>query len=177
MAKKNQVEYYGILGEHKLWVKVAVAALGCYIVIHGIANGQWYYAPIGLAVILACFYSKKYVISENGVDIIGNIVGIKTHNLWTWDEITALGTDYRAAAPNAQVYIHRDVVSRMYVVTYGDSQKILKLAVEKNPDIYIDDMTPEKEAELAANARKTQARMAAEKARKREEKKMMKKRY
>ena len=165
-------KYYGIMPVHKMWVRVAVGALGCYIVFRGALDlsGHWYYIPIGIFVVLAVFYWKQYVVSEKGVDVESVLLGIKSHNLWTWDEITSLHTDYKQVAPNVHCHFGKDIVTRTYMMTYEDSQEILKLAVQMNPDIYIDDMNAEKEAELAANAKKYQAKMAAEKAQKKAEK-------
>ena len=164
--------YYGIMPVHKTWVRVLVGALGAYIIFRGAMDfaAHWYYIPIGVFVILAVFYWKQYIVSEKGVDVESTFIGLKNHNLWTWDEITTLHTDYRQAAPNVQMHFGKDVLTRTYIMKYDDSQEILALAARMNPDMYIDDMNAEREAELAENARKYQEKMAAEKAKKRAEK-------
>ena len=166
----------GTLLEHKLAVRIGGAAVGCYIVIQGIMSHKYYLSLIGIAIIIASFYSRRYVINEKGVDNVGMLMGVKLHNLWTWEEMTSFVTDYRKAAPQVKVTFGRDVVMRTYYVTYEESQALLELA-KQYPDIYIDDLTPEKEAELAANAKRTQERMRAEQAKKKEAKRKKKKRH
>ena len=166
-TKGNSImKYYGILPEHKPWVRGAVGALGCYMVFYSITHGEWYFIPIGLLVVLSVFFFKKFEVSEAGVDIVSHRLGMTRHDLWTWDMVTSLHTDYHAAAPNVQCHFGRDIVTRTFVVSYEDSQAILELAARMNPDMFIQDMNEEEEARLAENARKYQEKLAAEKARK-----------
>ncbi len=170
------MKYYGIMPEHKRWVRFAVAFIGAYILFKAFTEpNHWYYFPVGILVILCAFFWKQYIVDENGVDVRSNMVGIIGHNLWKWEDITSLHTDYEAAAPNVQCHFGRDVVTRTFVFSYDDSQAILKLAEEMNPDMYIDDMNEERRAELAENARKYREKQAAEKAKKRAAKQARKK--
>ena len=170
------MKYYGIMPEHKRWVRFAVAGIGIYTGFKALTEpAHWYYFPVAIVIVLCAFFWKQYIVDENGVDVRSSMAGIINHNLWSWDEITSLHTDYQAAAPNVQCHFGRDIVTRTFVFTYEDSQGILKLAAEMNPDMYIDDMNEERRAELAENARKYREKQAAEKAKKRAEKAARKK--
>ena len=105
---------------------------------------------------------KRMVISDEGVDVIHKLFDFPFHNMWDWSEVTTIHTDYRKASPDALVHVGRDVVTRTYTFEYDDSQIDLELAREHNPEIYIDDMTAEREQELAEKARKQREKDMAE---------------
>lgn len=170
------MKYYPIMNEHKSWVRVGVALVGFYIILHGLLGKAYYELPIGALIVLCTLYFKRYVISEEGVDNESSLCGIKMHNMWKWDEITSFQTDYNVARPNVQLSIGRDVVTRVYIVSYDDSQAILEIAREKNPDMYIKDMNEEEQERLAEQARKYLEKQEAIKAKKKEEKRAKKRR-
>ena len=170
------MKYFGIINEHKPWVRVGVALIGGYVITHGFTRGAWYEIPIGALIILCTLFWKRYVVSEKGVDVESTLCGIVSHSLWKWEDVTSLHTDYHAAHPNVQCHFGRDVVTRTFVFTYDDSQKILELAREKNPNMIIKDMNAEEEERLAENARRYLEKQEAIKAKKKEEKRAKKRR-
>lgn len=104
-----------------------------------IVTQHWSYLPIVILVILACFFTKEQIISQDGVDIQYTLFGRWTmHNLWTWDEITSLHPDYSKRAPNVELLIARDVVIRPFVMTREDTSHVLELAKKMNTSIIID---------------------------------------
>jgi len=160
------MNYYGIMPVHKTWVRCAVVGIGCYIIYEGISIQKWYEIPIGILAALCALFWKQYIVNEKGVDVRTNLCGIISHSVWSWDEITSVSTDYHKVAPNVQMHFGKGVVARMMVFSHADSQKILALAAQQNPDIHIDDMNAEREAELAWKARKHVEQLEAEKAKK-----------
>ena len=47
------MRYYGILPKRKLWVKIAAIALGILAAYDAYVNGNWFYVPFGLVLIVA----------------------------------------------------------------------------------------------------------------------------
>ena len=131
----------GIVPEKKPGVKLAAGLIAAGMMVYEIILGQYIYIPIALIVILACFYSKEHIVSEEGVDIISHVLGLTTHKLWTWDEITAIRTDRQKARPNVQLHIAKDVTIRVFTMTPDNCNAVLKLAQRMNSEIYLKDIT------------------------------------
>ncbi len=140
------MEYKGILKERETWFKVCAFLLAGVMLVREAMLKQWIYVPVALLVMLACFYKREQIISEQGVDIQSTLFGVTTHNLWCWDVVTTLHTDYKKAAPNVQLHIGKDLVVRTFVMKPADCKGALKLAAERNPKIYIEDLTEEEQA-------------------------------
>lgn len=164
------MKYKGILPERKTWVKVVIFILAAYMLFLEIRGRQWVYIPLVILVMLACFFHKEQIISEEGVDIQYMLFGFVMHNYWTWDQITTLHTDRKKAKPNVMLHIGKDIVTRTYVMTPSDCQAALRLAAEKNPRIFIEDMTREeqekRERELLRRQEVERAQKAAQKRKK-----------
>lgn len=164
------MKYRGILPERKNWVKAAIALAAVCMMYLEAARGQWIYVPIALLVILACFFKKEHIISEEGVDIRYELFRMPIHNCWTWDEITTMHTDYRKASPNVMLHIGKDISARTFVMEPSDCQAALRLAARMNPGIYIEDETEDecqrREQESLHRQEVQRARKAAKKRRK-----------
>lgn len=132
------MEYKGIIKTRKTWLTVLFVILACLMLWRTIVTQHWSYIPIIILVILACFFTKEQIISEDGVDIQYTLFGRWTmHNLWSWDEITSLHPDYTKKAPNVELLIARDVVIRPFIMTREDTGQVLKLAKKMNSSISI----------------------------------------
>lgn len=159
------MKYRGILPERKNWVKAAIALAAAYMMYLEAMRGQWIYVPVALLVILACFFKKEHIISEEGVDIRYQLFRLPIRSRWTWDQVTTLHTDYRKASPNVMLHIGKDIAARAFVMSPSDCQAALRLARQMNPSIYIEDMTEEErqrsEAELLHRQEVLRAQKAA----------------
>ncbi len=131
------MEYYGIMPERKLWVKVAVIIFGAYVFYDAAVNRNWFYLPFGIIMILATFSDRKHVISEEGVDILYTVCGIQFHNMWEWNEINTIHTDSIKSRPNVELHIGKDVVSRRFILSVDDADQAIELAGRMNSKIYI----------------------------------------
>lgn len=139
------MEYKGILRERKSWVKALILILAAYMFYLEFRAGQMTYVIISALVILACFFKKEHVISEEGVDIKYLLFGMTMHNYWKWEEITTLHTDYKKAKPNVMLHIGKDISVRSFVMDKADCQGAIALARRMNPDIYIENPTEEEQ--------------------------------
>ena len=161
--------YKGILKERESWVNIAVLIAACFMIFLSVSSGKYTYAVLSLVVVLAVFFKKEHIISKEGVIIRYNLFGWSHENGWAWAEITALKTDYKKAAPNVLLHIGKDVTIRDFVMKKSDIPKILRLAKEMNPDIYIGDLSEaarEKQEEEALHQMEIERARQAEKKRK-----------
>lgn len=135
------MEFKGFVPQRKEWVSFVFSLLALLMLVLAILAHKYAYVPIILLVFFACYFSKEHIISEKGCDLKYMLFKgmFTTHNWWTWDEITSLHTDYRKAAPKVQLHIGKDIVVRTFLMEEKEIPKILKLAKEKNPKIYIED--------------------------------------
>ena len=142
------MKYHGIIKQRELWLTITIFIIAAYLLYREYAAGQYIYIPLALMVMLACFFEREHIISEEGVDIKYNLfkVCIK-HNYWAWDEITTLHPDYKRARPNVMLHIGKDVVTRTFTMKPSDCKGAMELARRMNPHFYIDDIT-ETEQEL-----------------------------
>ncbi|MBQ9059875.1 MAG: hypothetical protein IJ128_01865 [Firmicutes bacterium] len=142
------MEYRGIIKQREKWLTALFLILAALMLWRTIVTEKWAYTPMVILVVLACFFSREHIISEEGVDIKYTLFGrFSMHNLWTWDQITTMQTDYTKAAPNVQLLIGKDVVIRPFVMTRRDLRGALALAKRMNPDIVMDEPVSEEERE------------------------------
>lgn len=137
------MKYKGILREREPWLKVAILIAAGYMMYLSISGGMITYAVLSVVVMLAVFFQKEHVISDEGVDIRYNLFGIKHVNRWEWKDVTAIKTDYAKKAPDVLVHIGKDVNIRDFVMKRADISGIIEIAKAHNPGIYIDDLSEE----------------------------------
>lgn len=127
----------GIQKARKPWVRPAAGVLAVGVGVYQALLQQWLYVLVALLVVLACFFSKEHLITREGVDIQYTLFGRVSHNLWRWEEVTAIHVDRKRAMPNVALHIARDVAVRLFVFTPQDAQAVLDLAKERNPSIQL----------------------------------------
>ena len=133
----ESVEIRGIQKERRLWVKLLAALLAILLMGYELSRGQLLYVPIGLLVLLACFFRREHLVSQEGVDLCHLLFGLPSHSLWTWEEITSIHVDRKRAMPNVALHIRRGAAVRLFVFTPGDAQAVLDLAKQRNPAIQL----------------------------------------
>ena len=131
------MRYYGILRERKTWVKAVLLLLAVCMLLLEIARKQWIYVPMMLQVVLALFFRKEHIVSQEGVDIHSRLFGCSQHSCWTWEEITTIHQDTQKAAPNVMLHFGKDITTRVFVMKAEDARAVLALAKKMNPKIYI----------------------------------------
>lgn len=134
------MEFKGIIPQRQTWVKVIIIILAVLLLVIEFLKGQYIYIPIAAMVVLACFFQKEHIVSEEGVDIKYILFGHIMHNYWRWDEITTMHADYRKARPNIMLHIGKDIVTRSFVMDEKSCKGALELATRMNPKIYIQDI-------------------------------------
>ena len=134
------MRYSGILRQRRPWVKAVLLLLVVCMLLLEIARKQWIYVPVMLMAVLACFFQKEHIVSQEGVDIYSRLFSCSQHSCWTWAEITTIHRDPRKAAPNVMLHFGKDISTRVFVMTPEDARAVLALARKMNPKIYIAEM-------------------------------------
>ena len=133
------MEYRGIVKTHARWLIVLFLILAALMLWRTIATGKWIYIPMIVIVILACFFRREHIVSKEGVEIRNILFGkIFSRDIWNWNEVSSMETNYEKAAPNVQLLISRDIVIRAFVVTRQDARGVFSLARKMNPKIQLD---------------------------------------
>lgn len=138
-------KYKGILREREPWLKAAIVLAAGYMMYLSLTGGMITYAALSVVVILAVFFQKEHIISDEGADISYNLFGLRHTNRWEWEDISALKTDYKKAYPDVILHINKDVSIRDFKMKRSDIPAILELAERINPEIYIDDISEEEQ--------------------------------
>lgn len=131
------MRFHGIVPAKKPAVKWAAGAAACFLMVYEALSGQVLYVLLGLVVLLACFYQKEHIVSEEGVDIASTVLGHTSHSLWRWEEVTAIHLDRKKAAPHVQLHFAKDVAIRLFVMTAEDCEAVLALAKRSQPSLVI----------------------------------------
>lgn len=133
------MKYFGIVKKRDQKVNILFAILSAYMLYLEVVRHQWIYIPVIALVILACFFKKEHVISEEGVDIEYNLFGVKAHNIWKWNEVTTIHFDYEKAQPNVMLHIGKDIVTRTFIFPRSECHEIAVFAKKMNSKIYIEE--------------------------------------
>lgn len=129
------MKYKGILREREPWLKIVIILAAGFMFYLSVTGGYITYAALAVVVVLAVFFKKEHVISEEGVDIRYNLFGMTHVNRWEWKDITALRTDYQKAYPNVLLHICKDINVRDFVMKPTDIAGIKALASKMNPKL------------------------------------------
>ena len=130
----------GLYNERGAAFITVCAVLAAAIAVYEAFRHEWLFMLIALLVLLACFFSKEHLVTPEGVDIQRTLFGRTSHDLWTWEEVTAIRIDRKKVMPNVILHISRDVVVRPFTFTPQDAQAVLDLARERNPSIQVSRM-------------------------------------
>ncbi|BBA50542.1 hypothetical protein FV113G1_08890 [Fusobacterium varium] len=134
------MNYYGIIPKRKLWVKIGIIIFGIYTIYNSVINSNLFYFPFGIIMILVTFSDRKHIISQEGVDILYTICGIQFHNIWNWSEINTIHTDSIRSKPNVELHIGKDVISRRFILSNVDANKVITIISKMNSKIYITEL-------------------------------------
>ncbi len=151
------MEYKGIVRKRETWFEIAMVIVGGLLFYVELIRGQYLYLIVIAILILAIFFRKEQVISEEGVDIRYYLFGITSVNHWGWDEVTSMKPDYVKASPDVIMLIAKDVTIRNFRMKSSDARGAMQLAAKMNPKLGNDFCTEEEQLErekaYAANKR------------------------
>ena len=138
-------EYKGFIKHERSLKKRMLLFVGClFLAGFSLMLKEYLYMVIALILCALCGFQKEHVVSEEGVDIRYELLGIKHVHRWEWSDITAMRPDYKKSTEDRIfMEIAKDVTIRAFVFTNDDAVAVMELAKRMNPDAYIDDRTEE----------------------------------
>ena len=144
-ADTSKRQYFGQFRERSPWVKPGGILISLYMIVSSYLSGAYIYIILGILMLIAVFFKKEQVISEEGIELRYYFLGRRHDNTWSWGEVTSIHSDYDAAPPHVGLHIGKDIVTRTYFLTAEDAEEVKAMAKEMNPKIVIEDM-PAKDA-------------------------------
>lgn len=153
------MQYKGIVRKRELWFEIAMLIAGGVLFYVELIRGQYFYLIVLTILMLAIFFKKEQVISEEGIDIKYYLLGIKSVSHWDWKDITSMKPDYLKARPDVILLIAKDVTIRNFRMKAADASGVMQLAKKMNPKLGRDFYTEEEQME-------SEKRYAAAKSRK-----------
>ena len=153
------MQYKGIVRKRELWFEIAMLVAGGVLFYVELIRGQYFYLIVLTILMLAIFFKKEQVISEEGIDIKYYLLGIKSVSHWDWKDITSMKPDYLKARPDVILLIAKDVTIRNFRMKAADASGVMQLAKKMNPKLGSDFYTEEEQME-------SEKRYAAAKSRK-----------
>lgn len=133
---------YGVVKERKKGTLIAGLCIAAIALVRGTmgllsGGGGGVEVIIGLLILVLIAYKSSVEVTSAGVDEIANIVGVKKHNLWKWEEIRFINADFRVQAPYVLFTFFRENKSKKVRIEKKYVQKIFNWAKEVNPEIKI----------------------------------------
>ena len=153
------MQYKGIVRKRELWFEIAMLIAGGVLFYVELIRGQYFYLIVLTILMLAIFFKKEQVISEEGIDIKYYLLGIKSVSHWDWKDIISMKPDYLKARPDVILLIAKDVTIRNFRMKAADASGVMQLAKKMNPKLGSDFYTEEEQME-------SEKRYAAAKSRK-----------
>ena len=153
------MQYKGIVRKRELWFEIAMLIAGGVLFYVELIRGQYFYLIVLTILMLAIFFKKEQVISEEGIDIKYYLLGIKSVSHWDWKDITSMKPDYLKARPDVILLIAKDVTIRNFRMKAADASGVMQLAKKMKPKLGSDFYTEEEQME-------SEKRYAAAKSRK-----------
>lgn len=148
------MQYKGIVRKRELWFEIAMLITGGVLFYVELIRGQYFYLILLTILMLAIFFKKEQVISEEGIDIKYYLLGIKSVSHWDWKDITSMKPDYLKARPDVILLIAKDVTIRNFRMKAADASGVMQLAKKMNPmlgsDFYTEEEQMESEKRYAA---------------------------
>ena len=135
--------YKGIIKERDI-KKKAFLFIGCIVLLYvEFLQQNYLYMAVTLIVCLAIFLKKEHVVSDEGIEIRYNLLGLKVSNKWGWEQITVIRPNFSRAKPNILLEIAKDITVRPFVFKPEDAWDVMEFAKKMNAEIYVDDRTEE----------------------------------
>lgn len=122
----------------KPFTRIFALIAGIALILLGIFIKSVYTSLVGSIIIMAIIYKKDMSFTEEGYLTTFDFIFFRHEDLWKYSDISNLHKD---PAPNKDymgILIQKDMALKRAIVPTEYVQDILHLALEKNPNVYID---------------------------------------
>jgi len=110
---------------------------GMILVVYGVLRFSWYSAIIGGMLLLALVMVKKIAMNEVGLVTSYNILGIKREEIWAYEDIQEIHKEVSPDGKEMALHVMKDIMSKRLIYPIESYQKVIDLALEKNPKIHV----------------------------------------
>ena len=123
--------------EPKKSTKIIAIIGGIALIIVAIIIRSLYTGLVGAVLFAAMMLSKQTAITEEGLVVTYNVIFYKYLEKWTFEEIKEIHKEISPDGRRYALHIMKDVMSRRLVYSVADANKVIELALEKNPNIHV----------------------------------------
>lgn len=120
--------------------KVVAIALGVLCLIFGVYFRSVYAFVVGVFILAAMVLNKKTAVTENGVEVTYDMILFKRVDLWSFAEIKEIHRELSPDGKKYALHVMKDIMSKRLVFSIPDAEKVIALALEKNPKIHVADV-------------------------------------
>lgn len=132
------MEVRGIIKKRSKTTKISLILILLIIIGIEILTKKYVYLFLSFFVLMALFLEKAHIVTDKEINIQYHLFGKPIDNKWTWEDLTALGMDYKKEAPHTLVYFGKGMATRAFIMKKEDAKKIGTFVKKNRPDIWVD---------------------------------------
>ncbi len=120
--------------------RIAAIAGGVALIVLAVVIRSLYTGLVGAVLLAAMMLNKKVAMTEEGLVVTYDVVFYRYYEKWGFDEIQEIHKELSPDGRRYALHIMKDVMSRRLVYSISDADKVIELALEKNPNIHVADV-------------------------------------
>lgn len=120
--------------------RIAAVAGGTALLLLAVFIRSLYTGLVGVVLLAAMMLNKKVAVTDEGLVVTYDVVFYKYYEKWGFEEIKEIHKELSPDGRRYALHIMKDVMSRRLVYSVTDAEKVINLALEKNPYIHVADV-------------------------------------
>lgn len=120
--------------------RIAAVAGGTALILLAVFICSLYTGLVGVVLLAAMMLNKKVAVTDEGLVVTYDVVFYKYYEKWGFEEIKEIHKELSPDGRRYALHIMKDVMSRRLVYSVTDAEKVINLALEKNPYIHVADV-------------------------------------
>ncbi|MGN0736512.1 MAG: hypothetical protein ACI4LP_11995 [Anaerovoracaceae bacterium] len=120
--------------------RIAAVAGGTALIMLAVFIHSLYTGLVGVVLLAAMMLNKKVAVTDEGLVVTYDVVFYKYYEKWDFEEIKEIHRELSPDGRRYALHIMKDVMSRRLVYSVTDAEKVIDLALEKNPCIHVADV-------------------------------------
>ena len=120
--------------------RIAAIAAGFFFIGLGIIIHSWHAAFIGVVLLLAIALQKEIAVTEEGLVVSYDMIVYQYKEVWRFDDIEEIHKELSPDGKKMALHVMKDVMSRKLIYDLDVYRDVVRLALEKNPEIHVADI-------------------------------------
>lgn len=120
--------------------RIAAVAGGTALILLAVFIRSLYTGLVGVVLLAAMMLNKKVAVTDECLVVTYDVVFYKYYEKWGFEEIKEIHKELSPDGRRYALHIMKDVMSRRLVYSVTDAEKVINLALEKNPYIHVADV-------------------------------------